>query len=150
MKRPSPILLRVLLIEDDPDFAAMLRARLTDAVRSLEMVAWCTRAQEGIDAVFRLFPDVVLLDLQLADGSGLQVIPAVRQRMKRTALRIYAMTSAWNRDLRRDCIAAGTEDCFDKAHASIIVDEMHRLAQRERRRGVQAGYRESSMDPGSM
>jgi DNA-binding response OmpR family regulator len=148
MQMPSPSSLRVVLIEDDPDFAAMLRARLTDAVRQLEMVAWCTRARDGIGAVFRLFPDVVLLDLELADGPGLQIIPAVRQRMNRAALRIYAMTSAWNRELRRACIAAGTEDCFDKAHASVIVEEMHRLAQRERRRGAQASHRESSMDPG--
>jgi DNA-binding NarL/FixJ family response regulator len=69
----------VLLVEDDP----ATRAHLAAGVRShagLELVAEAPTLAEAFAALDRHRPEVVLVDLGLPDGSGLEVIRAAAAR----------------------------------------------------------------------
>ena len=69
--------MRVLLVEDDPVLTGVLRASLGDAGHVVD--AAC-RAGEA-EHLWRVQPyDAVLLDLNLPDGSGLQVLRSARAR----------------------------------------------------------------------
>jgi DNA-binding NarL/FixJ family response regulator len=68
-------MLGVLLVEDDP----ATRAYLADGVRAhpgLRVAADVSTLAEGIEALKRLRPRVLLVDLGLPDGSGLVLIRA--------------------------------------------------------------------------
>jgi DNA-binding NarL/FixJ family response regulator len=63
--------LRVVLVDDDERFRAMAcRALVADGV---EILAEVENGEDAIDAVARLRPDVVLLDIRLPGIDGLEV-----------------------------------------------------------------------------
>lgn len=65
----------VLLVEDDPTTLAFLTENLTVDGWS---VATARGAHDGVEILAERFPDVVVVDLQLPDGSGLDVLRAIR------------------------------------------------------------------------
>ena len=79
----------VVIVEDHPVF----RAGLADAccrATDLEVVAAVGSVAEAQDAL-GLAPDVVLLDLGLPDGSGLDVLATLRARRSATAVVVLTM-----------------------------------------------------------
>ncbi|WP_134740035.1 response regulator [Nocardioides sp. 503] len=80
---------RVLLVEDDEGLAKVLSAMLDDA--GLEVVHAASVA-EAITRGPAWEPDVIVLDLQLPDGSGEDVVAAFQQRrpLAQTPLVVYS------------------------------------------------------------
>ncbi|MEU8382629.1 response regulator [Streptosporangium sp. NPDC048865] len=66
---------RLLIVDDDPTFRAVARD-LLDGER-FAVVGEAASGSGGLDAIRRLSPDVVLLDVQLPDVSGFDVCPAM-------------------------------------------------------------------------
>ena len=63
----------VYLVEDSP----VLRQRITRAIEgtgALEVVGSAGRAHQAVDEIQALQPDIVVLDLQLEDGTGWDVL----------------------------------------------------------------------------
>lgn len=71
---PKPV--RVLLVDDHEIVRAGLRLVLTSA--SIEVVGEASTVSEALSAVHRLKPDIVLLDVRLPDGSGVDACREIR------------------------------------------------------------------------
>lgn len=71
---PHPV--KVFLAED----SAMIRARLAAllATHDMAIVGEAQSAEASIEGILAVRPDVVVLDVQLHGGTGLQVLRAVR------------------------------------------------------------------------
>jgi two-component system, LytTR family, response regulator len=69
-------MIRVLVVDDEPLARARMRTLLARHA-GVAPVAECKSGAEAIDAVRRLCPDLLLLDLHLPDAQGLQVVRAV-------------------------------------------------------------------------
>lgn len=69
-------MIRVLVIDDHPVVSQGLVAVLGDH-EDLDVTATSGVAVEALAAVERLHPDVVLLDLELSDASGLDLLPRI-------------------------------------------------------------------------
>jgi two-component system phosphate regulon response regulator PhoB len=68
--------IRVLVAEDDPDLAAFLREALTLEDMEVHLV---TNGAGALLAVGTIVPHIVLLDLDLPDLDGLDVLSAIRR-----------------------------------------------------------------------
>ncbi|PIU18328.1 MAG: hypothetical protein COT16_02530 [Elusimicrobia bacterium CG08_land_8_20_14_0_20_44_26] len=66
--------LKILVIEDDPDAAAITRDRL---IKADYRVISAFNAEQGIEYAKSLSPDIILLDINLPDGSGEMVYSAL-------------------------------------------------------------------------
>lgn len=68
---------RVMIVDDHPIVRDGLKAYL-ELHPDLEVVAEAAEAEAAVDAARDAAPDLVLLDLKLAGGSGLALLPALR------------------------------------------------------------------------
>lgn len=71
----SKSLIRVVLVEDDVNFQQMLR-HLIDEAPDMELLTVASTRAQGLQAIDALMMDVLLVDLGLPDGSGIDVIRA--------------------------------------------------------------------------
>jgi DNA-binding NarL/FixJ family response regulator len=78
-KRPDPPPIRVAIVEDDVHFLQALRTTIQNAPDMLVCAVACTRAQ-ALQQLESDPADVLLVDLGLPDGSGIDVIRAAVQR----------------------------------------------------------------------
>lgn len=99
---PAPI--RVLLVDDSPILRLGLRSALEDQP-DIEIVAEAGTAGAGLAQLNRLKPDVVLLDLNLPDQSGLL---ACRDYLRsRPGTAVLILTSSSSERHMHDAIEAG-------------------------------------------
>jgi two-component system, repressor protein LuxO len=84
----------VLLIEDTPTLQLIYSAALTRAGLTVEA---CGTARAGVAAFDRLRPAIVLLDLMLPDGSGLDVMHELLRRQPRTCVIVITANGSINK-----------------------------------------------------
>jgi CheY-like chemotaxis protein len=110
----------LLLVEDDRDMVTLLRTLL-------EMEGYTVGSARSGDAVLAMVdqqrPDVVLLDVNLAGQSGLQVLQTLRSRPETRAIRVI-MTSGM--DLSEQCLKEGADAFLLKPY---MPDELVRLLE---------------------
>src|SRR5262245_23332738 len=71
--------LRALVVEDDPDLRLMLEHHLDGAGYEVRMAV---STRDAVVACDEFDPDLVILDLTLPDGSGLDVCRHIRRSSK--------------------------------------------------------------------
>ena len=70
--------IRLVVIDDHPVVLKGLEA-LFEAEPDLDLVAACSRSEDGLRAIKKHRPDIVVLDLRMAGGDGLTVLRAIKQ-----------------------------------------------------------------------
>jgi DNA-binding response OmpR family regulator len=126
--------MRVLLVEDDPVLVDGVRAGLSLAGLTVDAVTGCTDAQLAL-AVSTF--DAVILDLMLPDGSGLDVLAALRTRGDMTP--VLLLTALDETPDRVRGLDAGADDYLGKP---FDLDELAaRLRALARRAGGRASPR---------
>lgn len=103
--------LRVFLVEDSPAILERLEA-LLDSVEGARTVGRASGAAEAIRGILAERPDMVVLDLKLADGSGFDVLRAVHEADP--GIDVYMLTNFASEPYRRLAERLGARDLFDK------------------------------------
>ena len=70
--------MRILIVEDDPHWQQRIR-EVVNASESFTIVGLCGNLVEGLSAIRSREFDVLIVDLGLPDGSGIEAIRAARQ-----------------------------------------------------------------------
>ncbi|MBU6424427.1 MAG: response regulator transcription factor, partial [Chloroflexi bacterium] len=125
-----------LLVEDDGPLAAMLERHLTRAA----MVVHSVRTQEeAVRRAAEVGPDVILLDLSLAEGSGAGACRALRGRTDTAEVPIIVITANPLLATKAELFRLGADDYLVKP---FDADEMIlRIGAVLRRRGRTSGLR---------
>jgi two-component system CitB family response regulator len=98
------VTVRTLIVDDDFMVAKVHRA-YTERVHGFEVVGVAHTAAEALEAVERLRPDLVVLDIYLPDMSGLAVLQELRQR--RAPVDVIMVTAARDVKSLRAAMAGG-------------------------------------------
>lgn len=69
----------VVIVEDDAKFRVAF-AHLIEATADMDLIGTAANLAQGLDLMRRRIPDVLLVDLDLPDGSGLELIRHVAAR----------------------------------------------------------------------
>jgi DNA-binding response OmpR family regulator len=102
---PGPGVTSVLVVEDDPGLATQLVRGLSRGGYAVDHVT------TGRDALSRADPDVVLLDLGLPDGDGVDVCRKLRER---SGVAIIVVTARGEEPERVLALDAGADDYLVK------------------------------------
>jgi two-component system, NarL family, response regulator DevR len=98
--------LRILLVDDHEVVRVGIRA-LIDRHPDMEVVAEASTVREAISQAEQLVPDVVVLDIRLPGGNGLEACRQIKARRPET--RVIILTSFPDDEVLFDAIAAGAD-----------------------------------------
>jgi len=114
---------KVFLVEDSPLVLARLKDLLADAA---ELVGEASTAHAAISGILATKPDLVLVDLNLAEGSGFEVLRALQERLPATEF--YMLSNFASFPYRQLAGRLGAKDYFDKTKDLERLREL--IAQR--------------------
>jgi DNA-binding NarL/FixJ family response regulator len=103
--------LKVFIADDSAPVRQRLAAQLSE-LESVELVGQAGDAHAALEAIWQLRPDVVVLDIRMPGGSGLQVLEALKRDTP--APTVIMLTAFPYPQYRRKCLEAGAEYFFDK------------------------------------
>ena len=106
----------VLLVEDNPADARLVRERLQEAVGSLFRVECADRLSAGVRRLQAGGVDVLLLDLGLPDSLGLETFEKLHAQQP--AVPIVVLSGAADEQLAMEAVRAGAQDYLVKGTES--------------------------------
>jgi len=115
--------IHVLLVEDNPDDAVLIRRTFLRAGRDHWKLAQVERLEEAISICKEYKAqagqnfDVILLDLSLPDSSGLETVLKFRQAIPE--IPVVVITAIDDEDLALASIRAGVQDYLSKEDITI-------------------------------
>ncbi|MBF0505524.1 MAG: response regulator [Nitrospirae bacterium] len=104
--------IRVLLIEDNPGDARLIREMLTDAKSVPFILEWRGRLSEGLQKLTQDGADVVLLDLELPDSQGLDTYANLHSQF--SGVPIVVLSGLPDESLAVKAVSDGAQDYLVK------------------------------------
>ena len=125
--------LHVLLVEDSAMLSAMLRDML-DELDHVEVAATAPDEPTALQELEQHAIDLLIVDLELRQGSGLGVLRHLREHPERYGQPVPAVFSNYGHEiLRSRCKMLGVQHFFDK---SLQLDELLDFVQETAQRHV--------------
>ncbi len=103
---------RIAVIEDSPVYLTAIEYAIADTSQAV-LVGTAETAEEGIHLIERTGPDLVMVDLFLKRGTGIEVLQHYRSQKRETVIAV--MTNSPSPELERHCRALGAAGFHDKA-----------------------------------
>ncbi|MFN9076291.1 MAG: response regulator, partial [bacterium] len=144
VKKPaSPFV--VLLVDDQPIVAEGVR-RLLAELTGIRLEV-CAKAGEALERALELQPAVILQDLNMPDGNGMELVAAYRSHVLLSSTSVLVLSAEENATTKAEAFAKGANDYLVKLPppqefvARVVHHAEACLAQRDR----DAAYRELEM-----
>lgn len=135
-----------MIIEDQRDVVEMLRLNWSDSRDRLDCLATVKQANRFIHSNELTAYDCILIDINLTDGSGLELL---REARARSDVPIIMISGAGDADSRADAISVGADDYVMKPFSvKELRARVHRL--HEARLGRSASRQNASFKIGNI
>jgi signal transduction histidine kinase len=122
----------VLLIEDNPGDARLIREMLRDARDAVFVLETCTNLADGIGALHKRRYDVILLDINLPDSSGTSTVQRLLQEHPANA--VVVLTGFDDQEIAVEALKAGAQDYLvkDETNTNLLVRSIRYAIERHR------------------
>ena len=115
--------IRVLIVDDHPVVLQALQEWL-GRVKSVTVAGACNSAAEALACLADLSPEIVLLDANMPQISGLEAVPMIKQRSPAVRVVVMSLSDALVATARRIALVDGV------VHKEQLMDEFPSLARR--------------------
>lgn len=102
----------LFLVEDSAQVVQRLEEML-GAIEGVRVVGSAARADDAVRSIVSLRPDAVLCDIRLAQGSGYEVLSALRELAPE--IEVYVLSNFATEPYRHLAAQLGARDFFDKS-----------------------------------
>jgi len=120
---PAARIIRVALVEDDAGTLKSLR-QMVATDHGCELVGGYRTVKEATEAIVRLRPNVVLVDVNLPDGTGVDVVRSLSPRLPDTEF--VMLTIYQDGDILFDALSAGAHGYLIKpVRADQLLAAIH-------------------------
>ena len=115
--------INLLLIEDDFLIGEKLYNTAKD-LHNINLINLSVNLEEAKTALMLTEYDFIVLDLNLPDGNGIELLKWLREKKKPVKVFIFSM----NIELKRICLKNGAEAFFDKSQDfDLLIDTLKTL-----------------------
>jgi len=120
--------MRVFIADDSSEVRERIRMLLSE-LEKIEMIGEAENVQEAIESIRHLGPDVVILDIRMPGGSGIDVLKEI---VKEDRVPIIIMLTNYPYpQYKKKCMDAGADFFFDKSRefekvVEVLSDHMYR------------------------
>jgi signal transduction histidine kinase/DNA-binding response OmpR family regulator len=123
--------IRVLLVEDNPGDARLIKEILAGAEGQDFSIEWVTRLADGLERLRQNKVDVVLLDLGLPDSQGLDSFLKAKAQAPRVPF--VVLTGLADEDLALTALRQGAQDFLfkDEIHPNLILRAIRYATERK-------------------
>jgi DNA-binding NarL/FixJ family response regulator len=122
--------MKVFLVDDSLVIRQRLKRMLAD-VQGVQVTGEAGDAQEAMGAILKQKPDVVLLDIHLLNGSGMDVLQSLKKATPAPA--VIVLTNYPYPQYRQKCTEIGADFFFVKStEFDQVVPALKQLIQRAR------------------
>ncbi len=107
------------------DDSAALRERLVailDEVEAVEIIGEAQNVPEAIDLIEKVKPQVVILDIRMPGGSGIDVLHRIKHYTPSPV--VIMLTNYPYPQYRKKCLEAGADFFFDKSNEFQKIPEV--------------------------
>jgi len=111
---------KILLVEDDRYIALALKIRLQSEGFDVKVVGGCKAA---LSSAFSCRPDIAVLDYNLPDGNGLELMQIFAQEFQQTPVESIMMSASRMPGLCEQAIELGASEFFEKPFRSADLIE---------------------------
>ena len=123
--------IEIVVVDDHVFMRELISRTLSRQTSQYEVVAEAGSASEALAACRELKPDLIILDINLPDRSGLATIPDLRRASPNT--RILLCTAFAAEDRLHDAMTAGADGFVEKTHTwNAFLDAVERVSNGER------------------
>ena len=124
--------LKVLLVEDDQEFADILKIRLSKEKTPALDITCLPTLQQALEALAEATWDLILLDLMLPDSSGIQTFITLHAQARHTP--VVIMSGLDSDSLAIDAVRKGAEDYLVKGdlNSRLLLRIIHHSIDRHR------------------
>jgi two-component system nitrate/nitrite response regulator NarL len=123
------VAIRALIVDDHPLFLEGI-GMLVERLDGIELAGRCDSGQAGIESLLEDPPDLVVLDFQLGDMTGLDVLNRINER--RLDTRVLFVSGRLQGDDAYQLVEAGAQGIIEKdASFDEIADAIKRVARGE-------------------
>lgn len=117
--------IKIFIVDDSEIVRDRLTSMLSE-VPSITIVGYADNPLAATESIITSKPDVVILDIFLAGGSGIHVLKKIRE--KNITSKVIILTNYAHEEYRKKCFEEGADFFFDKSiEFDKIVDVIHRL-----------------------
>ena len=112
--------IRVVVVDD----SVVVRRLLSDVLQSdpeIEVVATSSNGRLGVDAVRRLRPDVVVMDIEMPVMNGIEAVREIRTTDRRTPIIMFSTLTERGARATFDALDAGATDYVTKPGQASVV-----------------------------
>jgi len=118
-----------ILIADDSEVFVQRLLRALGEIGGVEIVAQARTGTEAMQAVRNLNPEVMILDIRMPQGSGIDVLEGMKR--ERLAPITIVLTNFAYPQYRKKCLQLGARFFFDKsAEFGKVGEALRRLIHR--------------------
>lgn len=106
---------KILLIDDEKDFCALMKINLE--LRGDYNVIIATSGKEGIRAVERKRPDLILLDITMPEMDGFEVLKILKKNEKTISIPVLMLTGRADKECQEEAMGL-----YDEGYITKPVD----------------------------
>jgi DNA-binding NarL/FixJ family response regulator len=102
-----------IFIADDSELLVEKLDNILSDIQDIKIIGKAYDALTAADLIKKLIPDVVILDIHLNDGSGIEILKQIKKNNPSTIVIIF--TNHSESDYRKVCLKASADYFLDKS-----------------------------------
>ena len=102
------------MIVDDSVVVRKILSKVLSADPDLQIAGWASNGRLAVAKLHTLRPDIILLDIEMPEMTGLQALPEIRKILPKIPIIMFSTLTEWGASATLDALSLGATDYVTK------------------------------------